>query len=1177
MRLSFRSKLLLLVGATTVAFALVIVVSSIFSLREERSLELLEENLVPRLELGPLLEGDLAQLTRSMQDAAAAQDAELLERAAVPHARLLARLRAGGTALDPRLAGEAATAVDGYFQAAQAVVRRMIAGETGEAMVDAMAAMQARQSQAATALETATRLDRSQVGAAFEAARRAREAMGRARLLIGLGSLLFVLALTAWLSRGVIRSLTELRLGLARFGQGDFTRPVEVTSQDELGEVAQRANQMADSLRVLGEQRDRREWLTRGQAALATELQGELEPEEIAARAVRTLAGYLQAPAGALYRRADDGALELLASHALSASKGGEPPARFLAGEGLLGQASLGEQLVVIEQPPADYLRVQSALGEGAPRALVLLPLVHNGRVRGVLELALFKPASEHTREFLRSVGETLAIALEVSLARVGLRNLLAETQRQATRLLAQEEELRANNEELQAQQEELRQANEELDQQRRALERQNAALEDSRQRLEQKADELVNMSAYKSRFLANMSHELRTPLNSMLILSNLMAANETGNLTDKQVEYSRTIHSAGRDLLGLINQVLDLSKIESGKQELHLEPVPLWEIAEHLRRMFEPLAKDKGLQLSVELIPGLPERIVTDRQRLEQILTNLLGNAIKFTHSGQVGLRIDRPATELPLPAGLRPDDVVVLAVTDTGVGIAHEDQQRVFSPFEQVDTRTDRRYGGTGLGLTIARELAVLLGGELRLHSEPGRGSTFTCILPLEWAPAAEGPGRKRGPAAHGHREASNGTPPPASLADVEDDREQLATGEPYLLVIEDDRLFSEQLVDLGRERGWKVVVAGRGDEGLRLARQSPPKGIILDVRLPDMDGFAVMEQLRADARTQDIPVHFLSAVDAPERGWAMGAVGYLTKPVGRRELKEVVERLLPPGHDRPRRVLVVEDDVADGASLVELLGEDGLDPVHVTRGADALAALDREAFGCLILDLGLPDMDGLGLLETLQQRPGVETPPVLIHTGRALSRAEVARLEAYAEAVIVKDGRSAQRLMDELRLFMQHLRGRAAPAAAPGLTEQRLKGRKLLLADDDMRTVFAISALLRAKGAQVVMADNGQAALDQLAHNSDVDAVLMDVMMPEMDGYEAMRRIRAQPRWRELPIIALTAKAMKGERARCLEAGASDYLPKPVDSERLLATIARHLSPTAPEPAHDHPLGS
>ena len=513
---------------------------------------------------------------------------------------------------------------------------------------------------------------------------------------------------------------------------------------------------------------------------------------------------------------------------------------------------------------------------------------------------------------------------------------------------------------------------------------------------------------------------------------------------------------------------------------------------------------------------------------------------------------------------------------MTDTGVGIALEDQQRVFSPFEQVDTRTDRRYGGTGLGLTIARELAALLGGELRLHSEPGRGSTFTCLLPLEWKPPAETQRNTRGALARNDSAgngAGNGTPPPVTRAEVDDDRDQLASGEPYLLVIEDDNLFSEQLVELGRDRGWKVVATNSGEEGLRLARRSPPRGIILDVRLPDLDGFLVMERLRADSRTADIPVHFLSAVDTPERGWAMGAVGYLTKPVGRRELKDVVERLLPPGQHRPRRVLVVEDDVANVKSLVDLLAEEGLDPLHVTRGADALAALEQQRFGCLILDLGLPDMDGLGLLENLRQRPGVETPPVLIHTGRALSREEVQRLESYAEAVILKDGRSAQRVMDELRLFMQHLRGQASlslapavPGAGPG--EQRLEGRKLLLADDDMRTVFAISALLRTKGAQVIMADNGQAALDLLAQNPDVDAVLMDVMMPEMDGYEAMRRIRAQPRWTQLPVIALTAKAMRGERARCLEAGASDYLPKPVDSERLLSMLARHLPRPTPD---------
>jgi CheY-like chemotaxis protein len=679
-----------------------------------------------------------------------------------------------------------------------------------------------------------------------------------------------------------------------------------------------------------------------------------------------------------------------------------------------------------------------------------------------------------------------------------------------------------------------------------------------------------VSVSAYKSRFLANMSHELRTPLNSMLILSNLMAQNEAGNLTDKQVEYARTIHSAGRDLLGLINQVLDLSKIESGKQELRLETVPLWELTEHSRRLFEPLARDKGLELKVDLGSDLPPAMVTDRQRLEQIVTNLLGNAIKFTTSGQVALRVSRPPADLALPPRLTREQTVVIDVSDTGVGIAPEDQARVFSPFEQVDTRTDRRYGGTGLGLTIARELAVLLGGELRLDSQPGRGSTFTCLLPLELRAA---PDLSRQPVSAGALPAAR----PAAARVIEDDREQLAPGIPYLLVIEDDPVMAEQLVELGRERGWKVVVTAQGEDGVQLARRFTPRGIILDVRLPDIDGFAVMERLRDDPETREIPVHFLSAVDSAERGWALGAVGYLTKPVGHQELKEVVERLLPVGHQQARRVLVVEDDVKGGQSVAELLDHAGFSPQHVTRGADALAALERERFGCLILDLGLPDMDGLGLLETLQRRPEIETPPVLIHTGRALSRQEVQRLETYAQAVVMKDGHSTERLLDELRLFMQHLPGRPGAGdgrggAAASPFERRLDGRKLLVADDDMRTIYAISALLRAKGAQVVMADTGQAALDLLAHHPDVDAILMDVMMPEMDGYEAMRRIRAQPRWHEVPIIALTAKAMKGERERCLEAGASDYLPKPVDSERLLGLLTRHLARA--EPAADGP---
>jgi CheY-like chemotaxis protein/signal transduction histidine kinase len=931
--------------------------------------------------------------------------------------------------------------------------------------------------------------------------------------------------------------------------------------------MAEQCNHMAESLKRLSDERDHRDWINAGEAGLALELRGDLEPQEVASRAVRFLARYLDAPGAALYYANRERALVLLGQYALGPTGvTTELPPRFRLGEGLVGQAALHDDMMVLPDPPPDYLRVRSGLGESAPRALVLLPLVHAGKVTGVLELAMFKPWSDLSSELVMAVRETVAIALEVATARASLRDLLLETQQQAQRLVTQEEELRAANEELQGQQEQLRMSNDQmrdrgiqLEEQRRTLEDRNADLLQVRHRLEQKAIELTTVSTYKSQFLANMSHELRTPLNSMLLLSNLLMQNESGNLTEKQVEFCRTINGAGKDLLALINQVLDLAKIESGKQTTNIEPVPLRPLAERCEQVFGPLARDKGLALLVEVAPDVPESIATDRQRLDQILNNLIGNAIKFTHHGQVALRISAAppeAVQKVKRSDLTSGRTLMLSVSDTGIGIPAEHRERVFQPFEQVDGKSDRRYGGTGLGLPIARELANLLGGELQLESEVGRGSTFVCYLPYETkivSPEVPTPSLSAGPP----------TPRPQP---AHDDGATLEPNEPYLLIIEDDPTFADTFGDVIREQNLKFLIASDGMTGLRLAREKKPSGIILDVRLPDLDGWTVMERLRADPATASIPVHFVSAAEAGERGMAMGAVGYVTKPTSKRDLLRVIQALTPSPSERPCRILVVEDDQDLADSLVQRFAGENLEVARVASARAAFEALRNARYDCMVLDLSLPDMDGLDLLESLQKWGAGEAPPVLVYTGRALSRAEAKRLEAYAEAVVLKEGPSADRLIDEVRLFVGRLKGgvpsrRVAKHLHP--KDVSLAGRRVLVVDDDMRTVYALSALLRAKGVEVLVADTGLAALSTLLQHPDVEAVLMDIMMPEMDGYEAMRRIRQQERFRDLPVIALTAKAMKGDRAQCIEAGATDYLSKPIDADRLLEMLNTRLS--------------
>jgi CheY-like chemotaxis protein/HAMP domain-containing protein len=1133
-----------------------IVVSMVLRVRQVTYLDDLEGRLVPKLELGPKLETDFDQLRRRMQDAVAAQDPAALASTLEAKDRLITDVGRGGNVIDPADAAALRHAITSYYSTAYDVSRRMIRGEAGEALTDDIEEMQRRQHSTAVLIQKVGRLDRREIAAGFASVREASTRAHTYRIGIAIASLALVLALSLWALRGALQSLTQISAGFSRFATGNFSEPIVVSEKRELGALAREANQMAESLEALAKERDRSDWLKAGLAALSDELRGDLEPDEVAVRAMRYLTRRLGAPAAAVYFSDDGRTLQLAAAYALDEpDASGSVPASFRVGEGLVGEAACALGITVLEEPPDGYLRVQSGLGSAAPRALVFVPFRRLERVVAVLELAFFKPYSDAERELLESSQEMVTIAFDVARSRSELRKLLAETQEQARRLATQEEELRANNEELSVKQQELVQANDELEAQRRALSEQNVELEEARERIEQKAAELAKVSSYKSQFLANMSHELRTPLNSMLLLSHLLAENEGRNLTPKQVEHCRTINSSGKDLLGLINQVLDLAKIEAGKQELAVEPVSLSELAAYAERVFRPLATDKGIELSVVLDPNLPREIVTDKQRLERILTNLLGNAVKFTSQGTVRLAIARPPPGVKL--GRSDLDVgrsIAFSVSDTGIGIPPAAQERIFAPFEQVEARTDRRYGGTGLGLSIARESAQLLGGELELESEEGRGSTFTLYLPLDM----------RFPAARAQPVPSR--IPGAVQSEASDDRDKLRPSEPRLLIIEDDPTFAEQLLDIIHARRFKAVVARTGEEGIALARETKPRGIILDVKLPDIDGWTVIERLRRDPATRTVPVHFISGVDAPERGLALGAVGYLTKPATRGELIEVVQSLMRAVSDEPRRILVVEDDLLAGESLLAMLHGANLEATHVPSASAALEALRAERFGCVVLDLGLPDMDGLGLLETLRSNGASEMPPVLVHTGRSLTREETRRIEAYAQAIVLKDGSSSQRLLDEIRLFVQRVHDElprdAQPSRVPRPPDVSLAGAKILLADDDMRTVYALSALLRGKGAHVLVAETGREALDTLAQNPDVSGVLMDVMMPEMDGYEAMRRLRKEKRFEKLPVLALTAKAMKGERERCLEAGASDYLSKPVEPERLIAAVSAWL---------------
>jgi CheY-like chemotaxis protein/HAMP domain-containing protein len=1147
---SLRARLLLIVGTAALALLISLIGSALIGAQQTRDLRDVEQRLVPKLELGPKLQTEFNHLRQAMQDAVAAQDAPALSATIVDRNRIFELLARSRNVLDPSDAALLRWTIHDYYEAAQDVSQSLIAGDTGESLVERMARMQAQQAKVDSLVKQTTGLSRGELAASFGAVGSASQRADRFRLAIGLSGLTLVLALSLSVTKGVFRGLRVLSVGLSRFATGDFKEQLPSSGLSELAKLAREANQMAQNLRQLADERDRADWLKEGQALLSDEMRGDSEPGALAFAVVRCLARRTGAVASALYLL-EDGGLRLRGRFGI------EDAAEFTAldplqgatrGEGLLLEAMRSKTLLAVEDVPENYLKVRSGLGESTPRSLLFLPLARAEETVGVLELALFKLDTGNIRELLASVQEMLVIGFQAARSRAALRDALERSQRQAERLATQEEELRANNQELQSQHEELRVANSELETQRSTLSQQNSELEEARHRLQAKAEELTKMSTYKSQFLANMSHELRTPLNSMLLLSHLLAQNEAGSLTEKQVEYSRTIHSAGGDLLNLINQVLDLAKIEAGRQEVKLEPVELERFVNHARRVFEPLAAEKSLRLEISLAPDCPASIMTDPHRVERILTNLLGNAIKFTDSGEVSLRIGRasPAAQFTRPE-LKAKSCLALTVADTGIGIAPDAQERVFAPFEQLESHANRRYSGTGLGLAISRESVTLLGGELQLESQPGSGSAFTCYLPIEGVSTELSTSRR-----------------PRAKSSVSDDRETLAPDTPHLLVIEDDPVLAEQLVDIIRARRLKVLLATTGEEGVRLASKYRPQGIVLDVTLPDVDGWSVMERLRADPRTREIPVHFVSGVESPDRGLALGAIGYLMKPATHAELALAVRALAPGSHGVARRVLIVEDSVPEGDSLCELLQKEQFEAVRVGSARDALDALEKTTFGCMILDLGLPDMDGLAVLETLRARGNANSPRVIVHTGRALNKRETKQLEAYAEAVVLKEGDSAARLLEEIRLFVSHVKDSLSPRvrsqipAPPALVDLSLPGVTLLLAEDDMRTVYALSALLTSKGATVLVADTGREALELLDQNPKVDAVLMDIMMPEMDGYEATRRLREDRRFRALPVIALTAKAMKGERERCLEAGASDYLAKPIDSEKLLQTL-------------------
>ncbi|WP_106638659.1 response regulator [Allosphingosinicella vermicomposti] len=909
------------------------------------------------------------------------------------------------------------------------------------------------------------------------------------------------------------------------------------------------------------------EWLQLGQVRLANAVGGEQPVEQLGRNALNFLVDYLGAQAGAIFVRNGEG-FRRQATYGVPADS--PMPVLIRPEDGLLGQAASEGRTFILDTVPDDYLTFGSAFGQSAPRHLIIAPAVVEGDANTLIELG-FNRANPEAAELLSRISEGLGISVRSAKYRAQLQELLEETQAQAEELQVQGEELRANNEELEVQSQALQESQARLEQQQAELEESNAQLEEQAQALEVQRDdlsraqaaltqqtrELQQASRYKSEFLANMSHELRTPLNSLLIMARLLADDREATLTADQVKYAETIETSGNDLLALINDVLDISKIEAGKLELQPRRIRIPPMVEKLRDAFAAGATAKGLDLRVETLPGAPDDFESDPQRIEQVLRNFLSNAVKFTEAGEIVLSVG--------PSG---DGRVAFTVRDTGVGIAPEQQQVIFEAFRQADGTISRKYGGTGLGLSISRELARLLGGEVRLESTKGKGSAFSLLLPETYDPEAVEPARPATmPVLAETRVAPAASPAPKRRNALEDDRERLTGDSRVLLVVEDDPAFARILYDLAHESGFECLIAETADEGALMARQYLPHAVILDMNLPDHTGLSVLDRIKRDARTRHIPVHVVSVDDNSQIALAAGAIGYMFKPVRREQLIDLLEGLEAHMAQRMRRVLVVEDDTQQAESIRLLLASREVETVDAYSAAQCLDRLGAETFDCMVLDLNLPDMPGLDLLEKLSMDESVGFPPVIVYTGRDLSQDEELRLRRYSKSIIVKGAKSPERLLDEVTLFLHQVVSDLPEPQQKLLSkalnrDAALDGRHILVVEDDIRNVYALTSIFEPHGAKVQIARNGREALTALevAGNSGapVELVLMDVMMPEMDGLAATRAIRDQPQWQDLPIIALTAKAMARDQQECLAAGANDYLAKPLDVNKLLSLV-------------------
>jgi len=950
-----------------------------------------------------------------------------------------------------------------------------------------------------------------------------------------------------------VRAIAEVATAVTK---GDLTRSIQVETRGEVAELKDNINTMIANLRETTERNKEQDWLKTNVARFTSMLQGQRDLMTVAKLLLADLVPLVQAQQGAIYQMTasenESPSLRLLAGYAQRA----DHPDRIPLGVGLVGQCAVDKQRILLADVPLEYTTVGSSLGEAPPSSVVVFPLLFEGHIKAVIELASIHPFTPTNLIFLEQLTQSIGVVLNTIEATMRTEGLLTQSQQLTAELQSRQSELQQTNQELANKAQLLAEQNAEV-------ERKNREVEQARRALEEQATELALTSKYKSEFLANMSHELRTPLNSILILSQQLADNAAGNLTPKQTESARNVNSSGSDLLHLINDILDLSKIESGTVTVEAEEISFTGLRETIDRNFRHVAESKNLPFNIEFAPNLPQYLISDPKRLQQILKNLLSNAVKFTSQGHVNVKVGFAPTGFSTehPVLSKCQQVIAFSVEDTGIGVAPEKQRLIFEAFQQADAGTARKFGGTGLGLAISRELATLLGGEIRLKSVSGEGSTFTLYLPLQYAgPTAINAGS-------GSRPTSGMPAVPVTTVvredSVPDDRDSITEGDPVLLVIEDDPHYARILLGLARDRGFKGIVATKGATGLSLARRFRPTAISLDIFLPDMLGWTVLNNLKLDASTRHIPVQIVSLEEERQHGLAHGAFSYVVKSTTTDSLQVAFDRLKDFTAPRMKRLLIVEDNDIERQAISDLLGHDDIELASVSTGTEAYEALLDRVFDCAVVDLRLPDMTGFELLQKIQAEPALHEVPVVVFTGKELSSDEQLQLKKMAKSIVLKDVRSPERLLDETALFLHRVVTDLPPEKQRMLerlhsSNEILVGRKVLVVDDDARNIFALTALLEGQDIAVISATNGRQAIEMVRDTPDIDMVLMDIMMPEMDGFETIQEIRRDIRFRTLPILALTAKAMKGDREKCLDAGASDYIAKPVNTEQLLSLM-------------------